>query len=277
MRRRSVTQGSSGEYTIEGAKMVVCRGDSSTACSASAFARKKRAREWSDAPIALKNTNRSVRARSAARTRRYVATAFSSSSDARGWSRIDAARCTTVSTPRSALRNEAGSDRSPRAIWTRTRSLPSRRGSRTSTRTRSPRAVSRVRTCLPTFPVAPVRRITGSEPVPLFAPGIGVVVVAVQLPEAHAVLAHDLELAQELRRLPEVALRHEQPQRSAVVGLERLAGVGVGHEDVVVEERGERDIGRVAAVRVRHHVRAGRLDARALEQVLHRHAAPLGI
>src|SRR4051812_39737385 len=257
--------------------IVVWSSESSTARSASAFARKKRAREWRLAPIAEKNTKRFVRARSAARTSRSVATPFSSSIEARGWSRIAAARWITVSTPRRAFRKEAGSDRSPSAICTRTRSLPSRRGSRTSTRTRSPRAVSRRRTCLPTFPVAPVRRITGSEPVPLFAPGIGVVVVAVQLPEAHPVLAHHLELAQELRRLPEVALRHEQPQRSAVVGLERLAGVGVGHEDVVVEERGERDIGRVAAVRVRHHVRAGRLDARALEQVLHRHAAPLGI
>jgi hypothetical protein len=43
-------------------------------------------------------------------------------------------------------------------------------------------------------PVASVtpRRL---EPVPLLAPGVGVVVVAVQLPEAHAVLAHHLQPA----------------------------------------------------------------------------------
>src|SRR3954465_9230485 len=230
MRRSRVIHGSSGEYTVGGAKTVVCRAESSTARSASAFARKKRAREWSDAPSALKNTKRLVRARSAARTSRSVATPFSSSIEARGWSRIVAARCTTVSTPRSALRNDAGSERSPSAICTRTRSLPSRRGSRASTRTLSPRAVRRRSTWLPTLPDAPVRRINAaSEPMPLLAPGIGVVVVAVQLPEPHPVLAHHLELAKELGRLPEVALRHEQSQRGAVVVLERLPGGGGGH------------------------------------------------
>ena len=143
-------------------------------------------------------------ARSAARTRRRVATASSSSIEPPGWSRIAAARWTTVSTPRIALRKEAGLPRSPSAICTRTRSGPSRRGSRTRTRTGSPAATSRRRSGVPTVPVA--RRSGGSKPVPLFPPGVGVVVVAVELPEAHPVLAHHLELAQELRRLPEVAL-----------------------------------------------------------------------
>ena len=52
---------------------------------------------------------------------RHVAMPLSSSIEPRGWSRIDAARCTTVSTPRSALRKEGGSARSPSAICTRTR------------------------------------------------------------------------------------------------------------------------------------------------------------
>src|SRR3954452_21970662 len=259
---------------IEGEKTVVWRSDSSTARSARAFARKKRAREWRLAPIAEKKMKRFVRARSAARTSRSVATPFSSSIDARGWSRIAAARWITVSTPRRALRKEAGSERSPSAICTRTRSLPSRRGSLTSTRTRSPRAVSRLSTCLPTFPVAPVSRIKGLEPVPLFAPGVSVVVVAVQLPEAHSVLAHHLELAQELGRLPEVALRHQQPQRPAVIVLQRPAPVRVGQQHVVVVERAERDVRRVAAVGIRHDVRPGRLHARAVEHLAHRHAAP---
>jgi hypothetical protein len=56
------------------------------------LARKKRARSWSEAPSAEKNTNRSTPVRSAARSRRSVATAFSSSIEARGWSRIAAAR-----------------------------------------------------------------------------------------------------------------------------------------------------------------------------------------
>ena len=73
---------------------------------ASAFARKNRVREWCSAPSAEKNTKRRAPARSAARTSRSVATALSSSIEARGWSRIDAARWITVCTPRSALRNE---------------------------------------------------------------------------------------------------------------------------------------------------------------------------
>ena len=68
-----------------------------TACSASAFARKKRAREKVDADIAEKKTKRSTPARSAAWTIRHVATPLSSSIEPRGWSRTDAARWITVS------------------------------------------------------------------------------------------------------------------------------------------------------------------------------------
>ena len=82
---------------------------SATACSASAFARKKRARWWVEAPSTEKNTKRSTPWRCAARTIRQVAIPFSSSIEPRGWSRIEAARCTTVSTPRIALRNDGGS------------------------------------------------------------------------------------------------------------------------------------------------------------------------
>src|SRR3954465_943610 len=226
---------------IDGANTVVSSSDSTTARSATALAWKKREDECSLAPIVEKKRKRCTPPRSDARRRRAVATAFTSSIDAPWRSRMAAARWITVSTPRSALRKEAGLARSPRAICTRTRSAPSRRGSRTRQRTGLRAATRRRNSAVPTLPVAPVSRITGdSEPVPLFLPGVGVVVVAVQLPEAHAVLAHHLELAQELGRLPEVALRHQQPQRRAVVVLQRLAGVGVGHEHVVVEQRGER-------------------------------------
>src|SRR3954454_11153143 len=88
------------------------------------------------------------------------------------------------------------------------------------------------------------------EPVALLLPGVGVVVVAVELPEALAVLAHHLELAQELRGLPEVALGNEEPQRRAMVVLQGSAVVGVRDEDVVVVERGERQVRRVVAVAV---------------------------
>ena len=60
-------------------------------------------------------------ARSAASTIRQVAMPLSSSIEPRGWSRIGRQVHDGV-TPRSALRNEGGSARSPSAIWTRTRS-----------------------------------------------------------------------------------------------------------------------------------------------------------
>jgi hypothetical protein len=69
---------------IDGEKTVVSSFDRSTASCASALARKKRVREWWVAPIAEKNRNRLAPARSAARTRRRVASAFSSSIEARG-------------------------------------------------------------------------------------------------------------------------------------------------------------------------------------------------
>ena len=87
-----------------------CSEDSITARSATALARISRARLRVEAPSAEKNTNRSTPARSAARTRRHVATPASSSIEPVGWSRITEARWTTVSTPRSAWRNERWSD-----------------------------------------------------------------------------------------------------------------------------------------------------------------------
>ena len=140
--------------------------------AASALARKKRVREWCSAPRAEKKMKRRAPARSAARTSRSVATAFSSSIDARGWSRIDAARWITVWTPRSAFRNEGGSARSPSAIWTRTRSSPSRRGSRTRQRTGSADVVRRRRSAEPTVPLAPVSRIISGQPSPPAPRGI---------------------------------------------------------------------------------------------------------
>ena len=49
-------------------------------------------------------------------------------------------------------------------------------------------------------------------------------------------MVEELEAADPLRALPEVALRDEQPERLAVLGLERLPVEGVGEQDVVVVE-----------------------------------------
>ena len=95
--------------------------------------------------------------------------------------------------------------------------------------------------------------------------GVALVVVAVALPDPRLVVVEQLERADPLRRLPEVAPGDQQPGRAAVVGLERRSVVGVGDQDVVVEQRRERQVRRVAAVGVDEHVRVapGRGRARS--------------
>src|SRR3954453_2730573 len=67
--------------------------------------------------------------------------------------------CTTVVTPRIAWRIEVGLARSPSVMLTRTRSGPSRRGSRTRQRTSCPAPRRRRSKADPIRPVAPVSRI----------------------------------------------------------------------------------------------------------------------
>src|SRR5450756_857502 len=72
----------------------------------------------------------------------------------------------------------------------------------------------------------------------LFLPRVGVVVVAVALPEAADVVVQELEPPDPLRALPEVALRNNEAERVAVLRIERLALVAVRQQDVrVVEDR----------------------------------------
>ena len=72
--------------------------------------------------------------------------------------------------------------------------------------------------------------------VPLFLPGVGVVVVAVALPEAELVVVEELEAPDPLGALPEVALRDEEAERPAVLLLERLPVKRAGQQDIVVVE-----------------------------------------
>src|SRR5215216_2170936 len=69
---------------------------------------------------------------------------------------------------------------------------------------------------------------TSVPPVALLAPGVAVVVVAQGLPEAGLVFGDQPQSSHPLGALPEVEVRHEQAGRTAVLGLERLAAVGVG-------------------------------------------------
>ena len=91
---------------IDGANTVCSSDEAATALSATALARIKRPRLRVEAPSVEKKTNRRTPARSAACTSRQVATPDSSSMEPCGWSRMTEARCTTVSTSRSAWRKE---------------------------------------------------------------------------------------------------------------------------------------------------------------------------
>src|ERR1700730_8841106 len=94
----------------------------------------------------------------------------------------------------------------------------------------------------------------GSESVALLFPVVGVVVVAVALPEARLIRGEELDAAQPLGALPEVARRDDETQRPAVLGLERLRRRLPRDEGLVVLERLERHVGPEALLRVRAHV-----------------------
>src|SRR5918992_337829 len=111
--------------------------------------------------------------------------------------------------------------------------------------------------------------------VALLFPGVAVVVVAVGLPEARLVVVAQLESANPLGALPEVEMRNEQPRRSAVLGLERLAAVLIRDPRPAADQILERQVGRVVAVAPRRDVAGVGLDAR--EQRVDRHPGPGGV
>src|SRR3954465_16066657 len=59
--------------------------------------------------------------------------------------------------------------------------------------------------------------------VALLEPGVAAVVVAVLLPEPGPVVRHQLEPGDPLGGLPEVQVRHQQPDRPAVLARQRLS------------------------------------------------------
>src|SRR6187455_1081930 len=76
--------------------------------------------------------------------------------------------------------------------------------------------------------------------VALFLPGIGVQVVAVDLPESGRVHLDELEAADPLRALPEVEVRHHQAAGASMFGSQRRPVVLDGKEHVVGAQVGER-------------------------------------
>ena len=98
------------------------------------------------------------------------------------------------------------------------------------------------------------------------------VVVAQGLPEAGFVFGHEPEAPYPLGALPEVEVRHEQAGRSAVLGLERLAAVGVSDPGLTACDLIQRQVRGVAAVAEGDDVLGGGLDL--FEQGVHRDAFP---
>src|SRR5919106_97724 len=89
---------------------------------------------------------------------------------------------------------------------------------------------------------------TSVPPVALLAPGVAVVVVAQGLPEAGFVFGDQPQSSHPLGALPEVEVRHERGGRTAVLGLERLAAVGVTDPRLTACDIIQGHIRRVAAV-----------------------------
>src|SRR5437773_3299271 len=99
------------------------------------------------------------------------------------------------------------------------------------------RAVSPAAISSPTTPITTLRTkgCTLRIRVALFAPWIGRVRVAISLPESEPILDGELDAAQPLGALPEVAPWHDRPQGVAVLGLQRLAVVLPGEQALRVE------------------------------------------
>src|SRR5262249_21841147 len=108
-----------------------------------------------------------------------------------------------------------------------------------------------------------------------FLPWVSVVVVAVCLPETGLVGRLEPEPPYPLGALPEVVMRDEHAGGAAVLGRERLTSVGEDHPRLAARDVLEREVGRVAAVRVLGHELGCRLDP--FEERVDRNAAPDGV
>src|SRR5215211_1113760 len=80
------------------------------------------------------------------------------------------------------------------------------------------------------------RCLRSVAPEPLLLPGVAVVVVAEALPKAGLVGVQQLDPPDPFGALPEVQLRHQQPGRAAVLGLQVLAVVAERDPSLAIHE-----------------------------------------
>jgi hypothetical protein len=79
----------------------------------------------------------------------------------------------------------------------------------------------------------------------LFFEGITIHVIAVLFPKAGDVVIQEFKATHPLHGLPPVEVRHDQPQRIAVIGREWFAVMMRGEKHVVAVEIGQRNVGGV--------------------------------
>src|SRR5215207_8558358 len=95
---------------------------------------------------------------------------------------------------------------------------------------------------------APGRAASSVAPVPLLLPGVAVVVVAEALPEARLVLVQEPDATDPLGALPQIQMRHQQPRRAAMLGLQLRTVIGERDPRLAIEQVLQRQVGAVAAV-----------------------------
>src|SRR6478752_2267919 len=101
--------------------------------------------------------------------------------------------------------------------------------------------------------------VAGSQPVgsdtrsvaliALLTPRVAQIVVTIALPEALDVVVQQGDLADPLRALPEVQMRHQQPHRPAVLARQRAPLVRPDDPRLAVAQVRERQVGCVAGRR----------------------------
>src|SRR5438034_7574078 len=119
----------------------------------------------------------------------------------------------------------------------------------------------------------PGTRIAALKTVALLLPIVGLVVVAVALPETGLIGCTELQPPQPLGALPEIARRHHQPQRPAVVGSQRLVVRFVRDQRLVSLKRLERQVRGEPLLRVGDHVARTRLRFHDFRELVPVHAA----
>src|SRR5829696_7017939 len=88
--------------------------------------------------------------------------------------------------------------------------------------------------------------------IPLFPPGIAVVVVAVDFPEPRLVLLHEAQAADPFCGLPEIQVWHEETRRAAVLGRQWLALILPHDRRLSLQHILNRQVRRIPAVAEGH-------------------------